>query len=122
METLVIDKPLSNIKYPLYYSTQTLCPVCNNLVAGKVVARDNRVFIERRCPAHGYFEGLICSDREWYEHLPQFYTEGIKPSNPVNAITRGCPDDCGLCNAHSQMSRARTIPPPGPKGFPHVGP
>lgn len=109
METGVNDKSVSNVKYPLYYSTQTICPVCGNLVAGKVVAKDNQVFIERKCTAHGYFEGLICSDREWYEHLPQFYTEGLKPSNPVNAITRGCPDDCGLCNAHSQIAGVLAI-------------
>jgi hypothetical protein len=109
MERPVTDNPVSNTRFPLYYSTQTLCPVCNNLISGKVVARNSKVFIERKCPAHGYFEGLICSDREWYEHLPQFYTEGTKPSNPVNAITRGCPNDCGLCNAHSQIAGVLAI-------------
>jgi uncharacterized radical SAM superfamily Fe-S cluster-containing enzyme len=109
METHVVDKPIRDTKYPLYYSTQTLCPVCNKRVTGKVVARGNRVFIERRCPAHGYFEGLICSDREWYEHLPQFYVEGTKPSNPINETTKGCPDDCGLCNAHSQIAGVLAI-------------
>jgi hypothetical protein len=109
METLVDEKPLSHTKFPLYYSTQTLCPVCNKLVTGNVVAKNNQIFIERKCPTHGYFEGLICSDREWYEHLPQFYTEGVKPLNPVNAITKGCPDDCGLCNAHSQVAGVLAI-------------
>jgi hypothetical protein len=109
METHVIGKPLSNAKFPLYYSTQTLCPVCNKLVTGKVVARGKQVFIERKCPTHGYFEGLICSDRDWYEHLPQFYTDGTKPSNPLNVITKGCPDDCGLCNTHSQIAGVLAI-------------
>jgi uncharacterized radical SAM superfamily Fe-S cluster-containing enzyme len=88
---------------------QTLCPVCNNRVAGRVVAKNDRVFIERQCPEHGYCEGLICSDREWYEHLPQFYTEGIKPSNPAGPTRKGCPDDCGLCNAHSQIAGVLAI-------------
>jgi hypothetical protein len=109
METHGDSTSSRNTKYPLYYPTQTLCPVCNNLVAGKVVAKDHQVFIERQCPTHGYFEGLICSDREWYEHLPQFYTEGTKPSNPVHAVTRGCPHDCGLCNAHSQIAGVLAI-------------
>jgi uncharacterized radical SAM superfamily Fe-S cluster-containing enzyme len=41
--------------------------------------------------------------------LPQFYVEGTKPSNPINAITKGCPDDCGLCNAHSQIAGVLAI-------------
>jgi hypothetical protein len=109
METHVNDKALRRATLPLYYPTQTLCPVCNNLVAGKVVAKDNQVFIERKCPAHGSFKGLICSDQEWYEHLPQFYVEGIKPLNPINKITKGCPNDCGLCNAHSQIAGTLAI-------------
>jgi 7,8-dihydro-6-hydroxymethylpterin dimethyltransferase len=109
MDAHVDDKPSSETKYPLYYSTRTLCPVCNNLVAGKVVAKNNHVVIERECPAHGYCEGLICSDRAWYERLPQFYTEGARPSHPVNVISRGCPDDCGLCAAHSQIAGVLAI-------------
>ena len=109
METNFENNQISSAKLPLYYSTKTLCPVCNNLVAGKVVAKNGQVFIERQCPDHGFYEGLVCSDMVWYERLPQFYAEGMKPSNPLNTISKGCPNDCGLCNAHSQIAGVLAI-------------
>lgn len=93
----------------LYYETRTLCPVCNELVPGRVVPRKNQVFIERVCPKHGAFEGLICSDREWYERLPLFFTEGVKPRSPRPGPRKGCPEDCGLCAAHSQIAGTAAI-------------
>lgn len=95
--------------YPLYYTTRTLCPVCSALVPGKTVARGDRVFLERRCPEHGFFEGLICSDREWYERLPLFTAETTRPQSPRNISTFGCPDDCGLCTAHTQIAGVLAI-------------
>ncbi len=101
-----IDKELNP---KLYYATRSLCPVCNELVAGQVVPKGNQVFVERTCPQHGFFEGLICSDREWYERLPMFFTDGIKPLNPVEEKQKGCPEDCGLCVAHSQIAGTLAI-------------
>lgn len=109
MNTSSDVKPLRSTRYPLYYSTRTMCPACSALVSGRVVARGSQVFLERQCPEHGFFEGLICSDREWYEHLPLFYAESTKPANPLNASTYGCPDDCGLCTAHSQIAGVLAI-------------
>jgi uncharacterized radical SAM superfamily Fe-S cluster-containing enzyme len=88
----------------LYYNTRSMCPECNELVPGKVISKNGQVFIERTCPAHGMFEGLVCSDIGWYERLPQFYVEGIKPKNPTTSQEKGCPEDCGLCPAHSQIA------------------
>ncbi len=88
----------------LYYATRSLCPVCNELVPGRIVPRGQRVFLERTCPRHGPFEGLVCSDRTWYERLPMFFTPGTKPRNPVRAPQKGCPEDCGLCAAHTQIA------------------
>lgn len=88
----------------LYYATRSLCPACNELVPGRVVPRGEMVFLERTCPEHGSFEGLVCSDRAWYERLPLFFTEGIKPRSPIPATGERCPEDCGLCAAHSQIA------------------
>ncbi|MFA6235378.1 MAG: radical SAM protein [Bacteroidota bacterium] len=109
METETQETPLSSTHYPLYYTTRTICPECNELVTGRIVARGDRIVIERQCPEHGYFEGLICSDRNWYESLPQFYVEGIAPLNPIHPINLGCPHDCGLCEAHSQIAGTLAI-------------
>lgn len=94
---------------PLYYKTRTLCPICNELVGGEIIAEDNRVYIERECPEHGYFKGLISSDQEWYEELPKYYTDGIKPQNRAKKELQGCPEDCGLCTQHSQIAGTLAI-------------
>jgi 7,8-dihydro-6-hydroxymethylpterin dimethyltransferase len=95
----------------LYYSTRSLCPVCGELVPGRVVPKEDRVFLERTCPEHGFFEGLICSDRAWYERLPLFFTEGIKPRHPLPREGNGkkCPENCGLCAAHTQIAGTAAI-------------
>lgn len=104
METHHSIQNRSGIEQSLYYPTRSLCPVCHELVPGRVVPRQDRVFVERTCPQHGFFEGLTCSDRVWYERLPLFFTEGIKPRNPVKGLQKGCPEDCGLCGAHTQIA------------------
>ena len=93
----------------LYYSTRSLCPVCHELVPGQVVPKNQRIFMERTCPQHGFFEGLVCSDREWYERLPLFFTEGTKPRSPLKGALKGCPEDCGLCAAHQQVAGTLAI-------------
>jgi 7,8-dihydro-6-hydroxymethylpterin dimethyltransferase len=93
----------------LYYETRSLCPVCNELAPGRVVPRGGQVFVERTCPRHGFFEGLTCSDREWYERLPLFFTDATRPRHPLTAPRKGCPEDCGLCAAHTQIAGTAAI-------------
>jgi uncharacterized radical SAM superfamily Fe-S cluster-containing enzyme len=93
----------------LYYDTRSLCPECYELVPGKVVAKGEQVFVERTCPKHGFFEALACSDRTWYERLPLFFTDTVKPANPLEAPRKGCPEDCGLCGSHTQVAGTAAI-------------
>jgi 7,8-dihydro-6-hydroxymethylpterin dimethyltransferase len=88
----------------IYYSTRSICPECHQLVPGQVVAREDKVYVSRNCDEHGFFEGLICSDRAYYENLERFTVEGIKPQNPGPKTVRGCPEDCGLCGRHLQIA------------------
>jgi len=96
-------------RLPLYYQTRTLCPICNELVDGEIIAENQKVYIERVCPEHGYFKGLICSDQTWYEELPKYYVDGIKPKNPTQKDLKGCPEDCGICTVHSQIAGTLAI-------------
>ena len=93
----------------LYYETRSLCPECGELVPGKVVPRGEQVFVERTCPQHGSFEALACSDRQWYERLPLFMTDTVRPKNPLARPQKGCPEDCGLCGAHTQVAATAAI-------------
>jgi uncharacterized radical SAM superfamily Fe-S cluster-containing enzyme len=86
-----------------------MCPTCEALVPGRVVGRENGVFVTRDCPTHGAFEGLVCSDLAWYEALPRFDVEPVKPQNPHHPAAKGCPEDCGLCTAHRQIAGTAAI-------------
>ncbi|MBF0106532.1 MAG: radical SAM protein [Deltaproteobacteria bacterium] len=93
----------------IYYRTKSLCPECETLLPAAVFARQGGVFVGRECPHHGYHEGLICSDSGWYDRLPDFNVDPTPPKNLKNKIVNGCPDDCGLCQAHQQIAGTATI-------------
>lgn len=92
-----------------YYSTRSLCPVCYELVPGRIFKRDGGVFVHRSCKEHGDFEALTCSDVAWYESLPRYMTEGVRPKAPQTEVALGCPDDCGLCGNHRQIAGTAAI-------------
>ena len=87
--------------YTFLGTTQSLCPECLSVVPTKIIARGQRVYFRKRCPAHGLREDFVCSDRRWYDR----YDYALPPKLPKNTFveaSRGCPLDCGLCSEHEQ--------------------
>ncbi len=83
-------------------STRSVCPKCLATIDARVVVRDGRVIMQKRCPEHGPFESLLSSDARMYiESLP-FNKPGRLPLKFSTAATKGCPEDCGLCPEHTQ--------------------
>ena len=93
----------------IYYQTKSLCPDCMEVIPGKVISKNEQVFVARTCEEHGYFEGLICSDKQWYDKLKLFDVEGVRPKKTVSPSQKGCPDDCGLCSQHKQMAGTAAV-------------
>lgn len=93
----------------LFYLTTSLCPTCDRLLPGRVIGRADGVFVVRSCPEHGGFEGLLCSDLEWFRGLARFDVEPVKPAHPKREVEQGCPLDCGLCTAHRQIAGTAAI-------------
>ncbi|NTU41484.1 MAG: radical SAM protein [Nitrospirales bacterium] len=93
----------------VYYETTTMCPECEELVPGQVVGRGGRIYLERTCSDHGFSAALICTDTAWFESLPDFDVEPIRPKNAGKAVSGGCPRDCGLCVAHRQIAGTAAI-------------
>ncbi len=81
--------------------TQSLCPECLTLVTAKIIARDGRVYFQKRCPTHGTREDFVCSDVREYDRM-EFSLEGKLPAQFGTTPDRGCPYDCGLCTEHEQ--------------------
>ncbi len=58
--------------------------------------------MKKRCPQHGWFEGIISSDAEMYLSASRFNRPGRIPLQFATEIREGCPLDCGLCPDHQQ--------------------
>jgi len=82
--------------------TRSICPVCKRVVDAEVNVRDNRVILAKRCPEHGRFEALVCSDAELYLAQLRFNKPGTVPLEFQTEVEDGCPLDCGLCPEHKQ--------------------
>ncbi len=91
------------------YNTRSMCPECEELVNGHVISRDGRIYVTRHCAEHGRFDGLICSDRRWYDSLAAFDVEGVLPKNHGAPEEVGCPEDCGLCSKHQQIAGTAAV-------------
>jgi uncharacterized radical SAM superfamily Fe-S cluster-containing enzyme len=82
--------------------TKSVCPVCKAVVDAEVNARDNKVFLRKRCRDHGSFEALVFGDAEMYLDYQRFNKPGTLPLAFQTEIRDGCPLDCGLCPDHKQ--------------------
>jgi uncharacterized radical SAM superfamily Fe-S cluster-containing enzyme len=72
------------------------------MLDAKVLLRNNKVFMRKRCPEHGEFEALIYGDAELYATSARFNKPGTVPLEFHSQIQHGCPYDCGLCPDHQQ--------------------
>ncbi len=84
--------------------TRSICPVCRKVLDAQVHVRNGRVYMKKRCPEHGFFEGIISSDAEMYLGAARFNRPGRMPLQFATEIRDGCPYDCGLCPDHQQHS------------------
>jgi uncharacterized radical SAM superfamily Fe-S cluster-containing enzyme len=45
--------------YVFYELTRSICPECRKVIDAKILLRDNKVYMAKRCPDHGPFEALV---------------------------------------------------------------
>jgi uncharacterized radical SAM superfamily Fe-S cluster-containing enzyme len=88
--------------YVFYELTRSICPKCRKVIDAKIVLRENKVFMVKRCPNCGPFEALVYSDAEAYTSFGKFNKPGTIPLAYGTDIREGCPYDCGLCPDHQQ--------------------
>ena len=82
--------------------TRSICPECKAVIDAQIILRDNKVYMRKRCPSHGWFEGIISSDAEMYVNSAKFNKPGTIPLEFSTEVKDGCPLDCGLCPEHKQ--------------------
>jgi hypothetical protein len=88
--------------YVFFELTRSICPECRRMIDAQILLRDNKVYMRKRCPAHGQFEALVYGDAQAYTASARFNKPGTIPLAFSTEIVDGCPHDCGLCPDHQQ--------------------
>ena len=82
--------------------TESLCPVCLKRIKATRLLQGDEVFLVKECEDHGSFRTVI------WRGEPSM-AEWRRPKDPVHpdlcygTVEKGCPFDCGLCEAHEQL-------------------
>jgi 7,8-dihydro-6-hydroxymethylpterin dimethyltransferase len=82
--------------------TRSICPACRRVIDAKVILRNGKVYMRKRCPECGPFEALVYGDADAYVQLARYNKPGTIPLAFGTDIAAGCPHDCGLCPEHQQ--------------------
>ena len=91
--------------YLFYDVAISICATCYRRVDAKIVFQNDRVFMIKRCPEHGYERVLLADDVDYYRRCREVFIK--PPEMPLRYNTPvkwGCPYDCGLCTDHEQHS------------------
>ncbi len=85
----------------LLSQTMSICPECNRRIPADIFARDQKVYISKSCPEHGFYEDLYFGDLDMYLRFSKYAKDGRGIKNPeVIAQAINCPTSCGLCSNH----------------------
>ena len=88
--------------YIFHELTRSICPECKTVIDAQIIIQDNKVYMRKRCPTHGWFKGIISSDAQMYVDSVKFNKPGTIPLEFSTEVKDGCPLDCGLCPEHKQ--------------------
>jgi 7,8-dihydro-6-hydroxymethylpterin dimethyltransferase len=91
-------------KYTYYDYTISLCPECLRRIDAKIVFENDKVYMLKTCPDHGFHKVLIATDVEYYKNIRNYNKPSETPLKFNNKVHYGCPYDCGLCTDHEQHS------------------
>ncbi len=65
--------------YVFYELTRSICPECRKVIDAHILLRDNKVYMRKRCPDCGPFEGLVYGDAEMYVAQSKYNKPGTIP-------------------------------------------
>jgi uncharacterized radical SAM superfamily Fe-S cluster-containing enzyme len=94
-----------NRPYLFYDTTQSVCTTCLRPVEAKIVIKDDHVYMDKWCPAHGTERVLVSDDAAYYRQCREVFVKPPEmPQRFATPMKYGCPYDCGLCPDHMQHS------------------
>ena len=91
--------------YLFYDTTSSVCSTCLLPVEAKIIFKDNSVYMDKWCPAHGAERELVSDDVAYYRLCREVFVKHPEMPQLFNTkMVYGCPYDCGLCPDHMQHS------------------
>ncbi len=90
-----------NRDYVYHNATKTLCSKCRGLMDGKIIIKEESVFILKNCPICGDHIEILEEHVDYHLSKAKYDKEGTLSSVQTNR-DKGCPYDCGLCPSHDQ--------------------
>ncbi len=85
-----------------FSASQSICPKCRKTIQAKIIFRDKKVILTKRCREHGEFAAGLSSSIDYWVNSLTYTKPGTKPKAWSTPVDKGCPDDCGLCADHEQ--------------------
>jgi uncharacterized radical SAM superfamily Fe-S cluster-containing enzyme len=73
-------------------------------VDAKIVFENEKVYMLKNCPEHGFEKVLIATDITYYKNIRNYNKPSETPLQFNTQRHYGCPYDCGLCTDHEQHS------------------
>lgn len=90
--------------YIYYDHTISLCIECHRRINAKIIFQDDKVFLTKTCPEHGFQRVLIADDIPYYKQIRNYNKASEYPLQAHTETLYGCPYDCGICPDHEQHS------------------
>ena len=91
--------------YLFYDTTTSVCSTCLHPVEAKIIFKDERVYMDKWCSAHGAERVLMADDVAYYRLCREVFVKHPEMPQTFNTpMQYGCPYDCGLCPDHMQHS------------------
>lgn len=90
-----------NRDYSYYEYTNSLCPICLDVIPAKVIIKNKKVYLLKHCKAHGEQLELLEEDAE-YHLKKRLYNKPGTSMKVHREVEKGCPFDCGICPQHDQ--------------------
>ena len=75
--------------YVFHELTRSICPSCKTVIDAKILLRDNKVYMSKRCSNCGPFMALVYEDARAYVSFARFNKPGTIPRAYGAAVERG---------------------------------
>lgn len=91
--------------YLFYDTTTSVCSQCLHPAEAKIIFKDDKVYMDKWCTAHGAERVLVSDDVAYYRLCREVFIKHPEMPQTFNTpMQYGCPYDCGLCPDHMQHS------------------